>query len=243
MPMPPRRWVGIALFAVGLSLLFDTFTFLRTDWSPLRVPMTASNEIALGYSLGFLGLVVLLQPALVRIAGSFAPDVSMKMGACLAHDSVELRRRRRLPLERKFCFLPNRGFIGGAMIFLLLVPVFVMVTYHDRARGFYVRLVPRHQSSFDEVCQLGPVVVTLRQHGSVTQLLLGGAEVSGERLQEALKSQLAPRATWDVFVEADDSVLLEGPMSVVNAINALGAKAVILTPRLKEQMAKDCASP
>jgi biopolymer transport protein ExbD len=198
--------------------------------------MSVPNELALGYSLGVVGIVVLLAPALIRTVDPFAPDVSMKMGAGLAYDSVEIRRRKRLPLKPKFTFLPNRGLVGGAMILLLLLPVFFMVTQHELARGIYVRLLPRHHAGPDEICLLGPLVVTVRQHGSVAQLFLGGTEVSRERLQEALKSELARRANWEIFIEADDSVSFADPMYVVDAINTLHANAVILTPRLKERL-------
>lgn len=199
--------------------------------------MLVDAELALGCSLAVIGVVVLLAPALIRMGGSYAPDASMKIGEGLAHESVECRRQRRLPLKRKFTMLPNRGLVGGALILLLLVPVFVMVTQHELSKGFYVGLVPRHRSGPDEVCLLGPVVVSVRQHGSVTQLLLSGTEVSREQLEGALKSELVRRANWEVFVESDDTVSFAYPMDVVDAINTLHAKAVILTPRLKEQLA------
>src|ERR1700722_4828184 len=150
MAIPPRRWVGYALGIAGLSLLFDTYTFLRTSWSPLHVPMLAPTELALGYSLVVAGLVVLWAPALVRMSDGFAPDASMKMGEGLAHESVEFRRERRLPLRGKFKVLPNRGLVGGAMVLLLLIPMFVMVTQHDLAKGIYVRLSPGHHSGPNE---------------------------------------------------------------------------------------------
>lgn len=242
MAIPPRRWVGYALLILGLSLLFDTYTFLRTDWSPLHIPMSVPNELALGYSMGAVGIVVLIAPALLRAVDPFQPDASMKMGAGLASDSVEVRRRRRLPLKPKFTFLPNRGLIGGAMVLLLLLPVFFMVTQHDPAKGIYVRVVPRHQPGPDEICLLGPIVVTVRQQGSLAKLLIGGTEVSSERFAEALKAELARRANWEVFVESDDSVMFAYTMNVVDAINTLHAKAVIVTPRLKAQVAKSCSS-
>jgi len=240
MAMPPRRWVGYALLVLGLSLLFDTYTFLRTDWSPLRVPMSVPNELAVGYSLVIVGIVVLLAPALIRMIDPVAPDASMKMGANLTHDSVEVRCKRRLPLREKFSFLPNRGLVGGAMILLLLVPMFVMVTEHDLSRGIYVRIVPRHHSGPDENCLDGPIVVAVRQHGNSSQLLLNGTAVDGEQLEAALKSELAGRANWEVFVEGDDAAEFAKPMFAVDVINSLHAKAVILTPRLREQMGKGC---
>ena len=240
MAIPPRRWVGYALVIAGLSLLFDTYTFLRTNWSPLRVPMYAPTELALGYSLAVVGAVVLLAPALLRMVdiNSCAPDASMKMGEGLAHESVELRRQRRLPLNRKFRALPNRGLVGGAMILLLLAPVFVMVTEHDLARGICVRSAPRHHSGPDDSCLAGPIVVTVKQQGSQSKLLLNNTEVSREEFARALKSKLAQRANWEVFVEADDDVWFADPMYAIDVVNALDAKAVILTPKLKQQMAE-----
>jgi hypothetical protein len=66
MAIPPRRWVGYALLAAGLSLLFDTLTFLQTNWSPLKVPMYAANELALGCLVTVAGVLVLLAPTLKR---------------------------------------------------------------------------------------------------------------------------------------------------------------------------------
>jgi biopolymer transport protein ExbD len=238
MATPPRRWVGYALLIAGLSLLFDTYTFLRTNWSPLHVPMFIANELALGYSFAVVGVVVLFAPTLVRMIDSYAPDASMKMGEGLAHESVELRRQRRLPLGRKFTTLPNRCLVGGAMILLLLAPAFVMVTQHDLARGVYVRVTPRHHAGPDEICLEGPIVVTVNQHGSASKLLINGTEVSHEGFERALKSKLSTRANWEVFVEGDDSLSFAEPMYAIDVINALHAKTVILTPKLKRRMAE-----
>jgi len=241
MATPPRRWVGYTLVIAGLSLLFDTYTFLRTNWSPFRIPMQAPSELALGYLLALTGVVVLLAPAFVRLSDNFAPDASMKMGEGLAHESVELRRRRRLPLKRKFAVLPNRGLVGGAMILLLLAPTFVMVTQDDLARGIFVRLTPRHYSGPDDICLAGPIIVTIKAHGSGSKLFLNGTEVSREEFERALKSKLAERANWEAFVEGDDSLSFADPIYAIDVVNALHARAVILTPKLKRQMAeKSC---
>jgi biopolymer transport protein ExbD len=242
MAIPPRRWVGYTLLVVGLALLFDTYTFLRTGWSPLHVPMIAPRELALGYLLAAAGVLTLFAPLLYRSADPCAPDASMRMGESLAHESVELRRQRRLPLRRRFTVLPDRGLVGGAAILLLLLPVFVMVTEHELSRGIYVRLVPRHQSGPNENCIEGPIVVDVKQSGTVSRLFLDGTQVDREHLEQELKSKLAGRADWDVFIEGDDAVLFADPMSAIDAINALHARAVILTPKLKEQMAKACPS-
>jgi biopolymer transport protein ExbD len=66
MAIPPRTWVGYALLAAGLFLLFDTVTFLLTNWSPLKVPMYAANELAVGCLLIVAGVLLLFAPTLKR---------------------------------------------------------------------------------------------------------------------------------------------------------------------------------
>ena len=239
MAVPPRRWVGYALVVAGLSFLFDTYTFLRTNWSPLHVPMYASSELTLGYSLAVLGVEVLLAPALVRMLDNYAPDASTPMGPDLAHESVEFRRQRRLPLKKRLSLLPNLGLIGGPIFLVLLIIMFLSVSFRE-SRGIYVRLTPQLGRGPNENCLAGPIVVTISQNGSVSKLLLNGTEVKREEFEGALKSKLAERANWEVFVEGDDSVSFAGPMYALDVINDLHAKAVILTPKLKQQMAESC---
>jgi biopolymer transport protein ExbD len=66
MAMPPRRWVGYALLAAGLALLFDTCTFFLTNWSPLKVPMYGPNELAAGCLSTIAGVLVLAASTLKR---------------------------------------------------------------------------------------------------------------------------------------------------------------------------------
>lgn len=239
MAIPPRRWVGCTLVIVGVSLLFDTYTFLRTDRSPLRVPMSAPNELALGYFLGVVGIVVLLASALVRTVDQFAPDASMKMGAALTHESVERRRARRLPLNKGFSVLPNRGVVGGAAILLVLIPTFLMVSGQP-SKGIYVRLTPSRFTGPDENCLAGPIVVELKSHSALSQMLLNGKAVGREELRQSLKTKLSTRANWEVLVQGDESLSLADPMYVIDVVNSLHAKIVILTPKLKRQIAENC---
>jgi len=61
-------------------------------------------------------------------------------------------------------------------------------------------------------------------------------------LERRLTAKLAMRAHWEVFVEGDDTVSFADLMFAIDTINGLHAKALILTPRLKEQVAKACPS-
>jgi biopolymer transport protein ExbD len=240
MGLLPRKWAGYALLIVGGLMLFDTYTFLRTNWSPLRIPMYASNELELGYVFAVIGIVVLFAPALIRAVDDCAPDTSVKMASGIADQSVEWRRQRRLPLKKKFS-TPNRGVVGGAAVLLVLVPTFLMVIENDQNnRGIYVWLTPQPGRGPDENCLAGPIVVTVKHKESSSLFLVDGAEISRGELGRALKTKLAPRANWEVFVEAEDAVDFSDAMEAIEVVNSLQAKAVILTSRLKEQMAAQC---
>src|SRR6202035_1560052 len=104
MAIPPRRWVGYALLTAGLSLLFDTLTFLRTNWSPLHIPMYAGNELAIGYLLAVVGALLLLASTLIQMLDRYAPHASKKTGAWLGRQSVESHVQRQLPLSAKSLF-------------------------------------------------------------------------------------------------------------------------------------------
>lgn len=203
--------------------------------------MEVPGELVLAYSLMLLGGALIVAPVLARIIGGFAPDPSLKLGGSLEHESVEMRRQRRLPLRRKFAALPDRGLAGGAVVLILLVPMFMMVTRHSPAWGVYLRLAPRYHPEADQNCLEGPIIVTVKQHGVARQLILSGVKVSQEDLERALSLKLAGRAEREVFVEGDDSMLLADLTSAIDRINSLQANAVILTPKLKQQMAKNCS--
>lgn len=250
MAVPARRWVGYALLLTGLLFLFDADTFLRTNRSPLEIPMYVATELAWAYLLGAVGILTLIAPILIRVAptllrfvSSFAPDASVKIGQGFAHQSVELRLQQRLPLKRKFSSLPNRAQVGGPLMLLLAMPAFLMVVMqYPPAEGIYVRLAPRHYRKSDENCLQGPIIVTLNRDHETTRMLLDGKETGRKELASALKAALARRADWEVQVEGDDSVPYDDPMYVVDVVSSLHAKAVILTPKLKEQIAADGCS-
>ena len=92
MAMPPRRWVGYALLAIGLSFLFDTLVFLRTNWSPLKIPMFAENELAIGYVVTVVGVLLLVAPALHRMLDRYAPDASVRSEPQLPQQPIGVHR-------------------------------------------------------------------------------------------------------------------------------------------------------
>ena len=85
--------------------------------------------------------------------------------------------------------------------------------------------------------------MTVVSHNDAARMLFNGKEINREELAPALKAALAEQANWEVHVEGDDSVPYADPMHVVDVVDSLYAKAVILTPQLKEQIAAAKCSP
>lgn len=239
MAISSRQWVGFTLSAVGLSLLFDTYTFLEADWSPLRVPMDVSHELACGYVVTLTGIAIVLWPTLSGLIEDVAPDASMKLGQSLADHSVEWRRQQRLPLKKRLVVLPNRGVVGGSAVLLLLLPMYLMLEKPD-SRGIYVGINSWAGRITDDYCLAGPIVVTIQKKGTSTHLSLNGSEIRHEELAMALRAQLVVRANWEVFVEGDDSISYSEVMDVIDQVSSLHAKPVMLTPKLKRKLAEGC---
>jgi len=115
-----------------------------------------------------------------------------------------------------------------------------MVTQQTPAKGIYVHLTPQLHRGPNENCLEGPIVIRLTGQNEKSRMLVNGKELRREELEPFLKAALARRANWEVFIEGDDSVSYADPMYAIDVINALHAKAVILTPKLKGQIGDNC---
>ena len=235
MAIPPRRWVGYAFVVAGLSLLFDTYTFLRTNWSPLHVPIFAATEIALGYSLVAVGAAVLLVPVVIRVGDSCAPDASVKMGERLAHESVELRRQRcgrKLTLRRPISGLPGFGIVGGMIYALIAIVMMIMtVAFVYTPQGLWVHLlkpgaVPQNSGPYTD-----PLVILAKDGGpgQRPKLYVNSKLVSREDFDYVLKQELSRRREWIVYVGGDDAVAWQDVVSLIDAAHTDQATAYLIT--------------
>jgi biopolymer transport protein ExbD len=235
MAIPPRRWVGYTLVIAGLSLLFDTYTFLRTNWSPLHVPMFAPTELALGYSLAVVGVAVLLAPVVIRLADSCAPDASLKMGEGIAHESVELRRQRRarkLPLRRPISGLPGFGLVGGISYALIAIVMMMMTSaFVYTPQGVWVRLLKRGAVPQNSDPWTEPLVVLAKDSGlgQRPNLYVNSKLVAWEDFDHVLKQELSRRREWVVYVGGDDTVAWQDVVNLIDVARRDHATAYLIT--------------
>jgi len=235
MAIPPRRWVVYALVIAGLSLLFDTYTFLRTNWSPLHVPMFAPTELTLGYSLAVVGVAVLVAPVVIWLGDSCAPDSSMKRGEGLAHESVELRRQRRvrkLPLRRPISGLAGFGLVGGIIYALIAIAMMMMtVAFVNTPRGLWVRLLKRGAVPQNSDSWTDPLVVLAKDGGpgQRSNLYVNSKLVAWEDFDHVLKQELSRRREWVVYVGGDDAVAWQDVVILIDMAHREQATAYLIT--------------
>ena len=94
----------------------------------------------------------------------------------------------------------------------------------------------------NENCFAGPIVVTIKSQNSSTKMFIDGADVNAQDPARELGKKLAMRAHWEVFVDADESVQFATAMYAIDTLQPLHAKAVILTPSLRKEIAKECST-
>jgi len=234
MRMPLHRAVGYAGVVAGLLLVFDTATFLGTQWSPLHVPMYADNELSLAYWLLAIGAAFLFWPVFWRMIrglfASYAPGLDARVGDGFEHNSIELRRKKRLGLGRP-AGLPDRGVLLGMPVMILLVLI-VIWDLPLPSRGIHVSISRRDFERATVDWRQAALIVRVEGSDPTKPPVfkVQGKEVAPANLREALKRELSPRAEWIVFVEGDPKLSYESVVQVVDVVNGLHAKPVLLTP-------------
>ncbi len=236
MGMPLRRFVGYAALLGGALLFFDTEESLRTGLSPLYIPMYANNEICLASIFLGAGLVMLFGPSLARMIASYGAGDEAKVEPGFEAKSVEERRRKRLPLRRRLAALPDRGVIFGMPVMVLLV-VMTFLNLPPTPRGIYVAIAPRGTAPAPTNSETPVIVqVELRDKSDLLapRIRVQGNEVAADALPEILKQEFARRGSWVVFIYGDANLNFQSVASVVDVVNGLGARPVLVGRRGSE---------
>jgi biopolymer transport protein ExbD len=83
-------------------------------------------------------------------------------------------------------------------------------------------------------------VIIIKSDESSAKMFINGANVNAQDLPAELRRELATRAHWEVFVDADESVQFATVMYVIDTVQSLHAKAVMMTPSLRKEIAEEC---
>ena len=71
------------------------------------------------------------------------------------------------------------------------------------------------------------------------EYFVNGEHVERGKLRDKLSEELGRRVVWAVYVEADMSSTYRETVDAIDTIKGLGARAVWITPRMREEWKKD----
>src|SRR5262249_20152418 len=140
---------------------------------------------------------------LARMVASFAPGEDALLARGMECQSVETRRRKRLPLRARFSGYPDRGLVLG-MPFLVLLAIGMCWT-DPWPLGVYVAVAPRGAGLVATNSEPAVVVQIELPNGpqGYTVFRVQGEVVAEGDLGERLKRELVRRGDWTVYIYGD----------------------------------------
>jgi biopolymer transport protein ExbD len=132
----------------------------------------------------------------------------------------------------------TRRVLSGVAVVVVLIAV--LIAHGPKSsRGLYVSLT---QEALVKAADqpTGPLVVFLRVPRSFgpslpSRLYVNDRETDWRNLRGALLSQLSVRPDWVVFIDADPALPFDDLIRVVDVVNQLSAKPVLLSRKMWQQ--------
>lgn len=205
---------------------------------PRLVVLTSSFEYEFRYEvaytlflfLGGIGGVLLIRPALGYTRGQFTKK---------RHDNLQifqspgylnrpaLRKRPTIPI---FFRVPDFGMIFFITIFPTLIAFMILRQGYAVSMGIKTHLI--RPSGFNSNMYPGtkPLLVWLDAGGNY---FVNEKQVSRKDLGAALKRDLAQRAEWTVYFEADGNAYFGDAAFAMNEIQIASGKLIWLTPKTR----------
>lgn len=190
------------------------------DPSDLYVALTWFSIVPVG-----LGLALLVRPYIARRLGEIegtriVPDMVL-------HNVLPITKHKPLvPIKG----LPHWGLFCGAILWILIF--IFMIVGPLPSKG--LRLSWRNHDAV--VWEKSPWPDAIEVYvGANARFFINGTELERRELRTKLLEQLARRAEWSVYFEADNDTLFMDDVYAIDTIQACGAKVVWVTPKMREE--------
>ena len=141
--------------------------------------------------------------------------------------------RRRLSVMGAASTLPTIGYMYALtylLLFLLYAP-FELAKWHH-SHGVFSRLV-RPGITYDS--STTGLLVNVSRSG---QLFLNSVPVDANQLSKSLEAELARRADWSVYIEADADLQYQSVIEAMDLVRSAHGKIVLLTPNIRWEAEK-----
>jgi biopolymer transport protein ExbD len=185
--------------------------------------------------LGGTGVMLLLRALYFRLLPGVSTSTLPKIfPEQTAHNVLPLQRHRPLPLLHD---LPNFGLICGLLFFVVFF-VFTTVTPRTPA-GLFISLGRSQWATAPE----SPWPTSLSVYITAQKdFLVNGRPVPRDKLRSELQEKLARSMVWTVYLEADSNTSFGDTVYLIDTIQGLGAKAVWITPKVRQDWCSSSGS-
>jgi biopolymer transport protein ExbD len=139
------------------------------------------------------------------------------------------RRHRPLPL---FCQPVNFGLYFGALLWILIF-IFMVLRTPQRLYGLPISFPPQPSSTATDSPWPKAPAVYIDDGGNFS---LNGIPILRHNLGARLQQELARRAVWTIYFEADNNSSYRDAVFAIDTIQGLGAHVIWLTPKLRQQL-------
>jgi biopolymer transport protein ExbD len=178
------------------------------------------------FSVG-AGLVLLMQAHISRPASEIA----------ILRIFPEMVLRNVLPIKKHRPLTPIQGMPHSGLFFgtLLWILVFTFMMFGPRtSKGLLVNL-ENHDPVVWEKSPWSDTLEVYIASGRAERFFINGQPVKRSELGSKLKEQLARRAEWTVYFEADPDTEFRDAAYAIDTIQACGAKLIWITPKMRKE--------
>jgi len=139
--------------------------------------------------------------------------------------------------------LPPYGLIASLLLLFLTISMNFLLLPMMHPKGIYVRLVRPDTPRTDPWA--APLIVRIESKWTGAEntyrWFVNEKEIRQQDLSGELRKQLALRAKWTVYLEADSNCAYNVALDAVDVIHELHATPVLLTPKSKHELQRDHA--
>jgi biopolymer transport protein ExbD len=230
MPTKQLLRAGIVALLAGIALLWSFPIWLRfANVYPWRYEELSAVSFWFSVSLAGAGGLLVLRSAISTLPKRWESDQCPRVFPGLILRNILPRHSLRpTPLITQ---LPNFGLVCGAVLWIL---VFLFMIFRPRPPyGLPIKL-----RTHDSVMWTNsPWQETLRVYLAVGErYYINGQAAPREELSARLRQELARRAVWTIYFEADSDTLNMDAIYAMDTIQGLGANLIWITPRVREEL-------
>jgi hypothetical protein len=229
--LPRRLSIGLAMVLLGIAGLVCVAYSAHPDrWY--------SRNEALIFALATLSSLFFLWGGIGLLAVSAAQGIRealarrSKFKLCERAGYYYFPKVRRV-LRPKFSTLPSFGLIAAITVGFVNILYLALPSWRDPRMGINVFLFSERILLHSALRTEPPLVRVIPGPDWQPRYYLNSKRIAPEQLSTALKAELKLRAEWVVYVDADRDLPYQTAVDVMDVIQGVQGKVVLLTPKTK----------